>query len=1014
MKSEIGSSVIFSYDQKRHQNSKSKYFDAALSNIPNEIDNHSVDYTYNAKEENFDAAKYNVPNVPIYSQALFPKYEEDRYGNLTLFTTSVFRPHESICATYLWTEANTCNILESEAFDMEGNNMWFKQGKFPINLHAESQGELMDGTQIKVTTLIDTGCSKPILNKKFYDKHPYLQEMPHYSIHSIGVVVADDGVIKVTEAIQFMIKFHGHVFEFIAYLADMSDTFDFVIGHKSMYELEAIVDYNNLAFTFLKRSLPIFAKEDYTVKSGKTKDIVLELKDIPFEVHGYKDFPKDGVATVAKLKSAKDSQMVQTLILHLGEDGKTTVQLSNHSNENWKIHEGGMIGCLDMRSSGYFHVSRETLQHILQSSFKDNCSFLSERETEEYFDLYHKDHKEVLNYVSTQMNQRLKQQQGNTELVDREATDEDNQELPKVKGRDPYPWLDKKDPRRKMTDQEILEKYIDLSDSDLDLAEKKSLYKVLVKYKDAFSLRDEIGLCSNMEIELELNDENPFFIRPFPIKETEKDVVDKEMKKGCMLGILKKGMSSYSSPIMLIPRKLTGIPRIVTDFRHLNSRLVTLQPSIPLVRDAIQILGSSGSEVLSLADLRDAYHTLRLSKRSQKFCGITPYYGSDSYLYQRLGMGLSVSAAIWQNFIQRVLQEIPDYRKNHLAIMDDILTHSKRADHIGHLIDLFKAIMRNGLKISPRICKLFKKELVFMGITILVEDGMPKMRPLKTRIDAIQKVNPPKTIKECRSFCGMVNYMSMFLPSLQEKLIPIYFITRKGIPFYWGEEQQKEFEDIKKDVTNAPVLLMPNSTGHFVLVSDTSKIGCGAALYQKQRGKYHLVAYYSKRLPEAVANYSISELELTGVMANVAAFKHLLRNANFHVYCDHSALVHILKAKREPPTLRLKKLIENLSEYKFDIYFLKGKEMHISDFLSRHPDDEDSPNEIIPIAFMLQELGNSKFPDHLLYLKEVVDALPEQDNYIPYQEDDFMFIFSNDKHEICHYCQTCMGLNTQE
>ena len=520
-----------------------------------------------------------------------------------------------------------------------------------------------------------------------------------------------------------------------------------------------------------------------------------------------------------------------------------------------------------------------------------------------------------------------------------------------------------------------------------------------MKYKDTFSLWDEIGLCPNMEVELELNDETPFFIRPFPIKETEKDVVDKEMKKGCMLGILKKGMSSYSSPIMLIPRKLTGIPRIVTDFRHLNSRLVTLQPSIPLVRDVIQILGSSGSEVLSLADLRDAYHTLRLSKRSQKFCGITPYYGSDSYLYQRLGMGLSVSPAIWQNFIQRVLQEIPNYRKNHLAIMDDILTHSKRKDHIGHLIDLFKAIMRNGLKISPRKCKLFKKELVFMGITILVEEGMPKMRPLKTRIDAIQKVNPPKTIKECRYFCGMVNYMSMFLPSLQEKLIPIYFITRKGIPFYWGEEQQKAFEDIKRDVTNAPVLLMPNSTGHLVLVSDTSKIGCGAALYQKQIGKYHLIAYYSKRLPEAVANYSISELELTGVMANVAAFKHLLRNANFHVYCDHSALVHILKAKREPPTLRLKKLIENLSEYKFDIYFLKGKEMHISDFLSRHPDDEGSPNEIIPIAFMLQEIGNPEFPDHLLYLEEKVDELPEQDNYIPYQEDDFMFIFSDDRHE---------------
>ena len=83
----------------------------------------------------------------------------------------------------------------------------------------------------------------------------------------------------------------------------------------------------------------------------------------------------------------------------------------------------------------------------------------------------------------------------------------------------------------------------------------------------------------------------PFFIRPFPIKESEKDFVNKEMRKGVLLGILKKGMSSYSSPIMLIPRKLTGLPRIITDFRHLNSRLVTMNPSIPLVRDALQMIG---------------------------------------------------------------------------------------------------------------------------------------------------------------------------------------------------------------------------------------------------------------------------------------------------------------------------------------------------------------------------------------------------------------------------------------
>ena len=293
-----------------------------------------------------------------------------------------------------------------------------------------------------------------------------------------------------------------------------------------------------------------------------------------------------------------------------------------------------------------------------------------------------------------------------------------------------------------MNDQEILEKYVGLTS-----AEKKSLYKVLLKYKEAFSLRDEIGLCPNMDIALELNNDTPFFIRPFPIKESEKDVVDKEMRKGSLLGILKKGMTSYNSPIMLIPRRLAGIPIRVTDIRHLNSRPVTLQPSIPLVRDAIQILGSSGCEVLSVADLRDVYHTLRLSQRSQKFCGITPYYGSDTYLYQRLGMGLGLSPDIWQNFTQRFLQEIPNYRKNHLAIMDDILTHSTRKDHTGHLIDLFKAIIRNGLKISPRKCKLFNKPLVFMGITIMIKGAMQKMQPLKSRIEAIQKVKLPKTVK---------------------------------------------------------------------------------------------------------------------------------------------------------------------------------------------------------------------------------------------------------------------------
>ena len=331
-----------------------------------------------------------------------------------------------------------------------------------------------------------------------------------------------------------------------------------------------------------------------------------------------------------------------------------------------------MMGSLDCRSLGYFHISRYSLQRIML----DNADFLTDKETVKYFNILKEDHKNVMKFAQEAV---LKKQQEmtterNTKLKDRQSKGkEDYNDSNMSEDDDPYPWLEKEDARRNMADRECIEKFVDFLDSDIRETEKKNLYKLLYKYKKAFSLTDEIGVCQSMEVELELKDESPFFIRPFPIKESDKDIVDKEMRKGCLFGIMKKGMSSYSSPIMLIPRKLSGIPRIVTDFRHLNSRLVTLQPSFPLVRDAIQILGASGCQILSLVDLRDAYHTLRLSERSKKFCGITPYYGSDSYLYQRLDMGLSVSPAIWQNFVKKVLQEIPDHRKNHLAIMDDCL-----------------------------------------------------------------------------------------------------------------------------------------------------------------------------------------------------------------------------------------------------------------------------------------------------------------------------------------------------
>ena len=274
-----------------------------------------------------------------------------------------------------------------------------------------------------------------------------------------------------------------------------------------------------------------------------------------------------------------------------------------------------------------------------------------------------------------------------------------------------------------------------------------------------------------------------------------------------------------------------------------------------------------------------------------------------------------------------------------------------------------------------------------MGHQVNIIDGIPHITPVKSRVDAIVKLDPPKSPKNCKQFCGMVNYLSMFLKDLQTKLIPIYHLTKKGVPFHWGELQQEAFDQIKKDLTEAPVLAMPNSEGHMVLVSDTSKIACGSALYQEQKGRYRLIAYFSKKLPLSAQRYSISELELTGIYANVLAFKHLLRNVHFTLYCDHSALVHIMNGKKEPPTLRLKKLIENLSDFKFDIKFLRGKDMFVSDFLSRHPDGEESCNDpIIPVAFLMKEI---ELPQHSPKFLDWLNTMLDSREMVAYKESPF-------------------------
>ena len=376
---------------------------------------------------------------------------------------------------------------------------------------------------------------------------------------------------------------------------------------------------------------------------------------------------------------------------------------------------------------------------------------------------------------------------------------------------------------------------------------------------------------------------------------------------------------------MLISRKMTKDKRVVTDFRHLNMRITKNNLAHPLLKDTFSMLGSSKCDVMSVLDLKDAFHSLRLTENSKKFCGILHYFGSPSYLYQRMPMGLNISPPIWQSYINAILSCLQS-RKYCEAIMDDLLLFTPtKSSHFKKLEDLLKALHKNGLKISQKKCQLFKTDLKYMGNTIFIRNKRVYVRPLRSQIKAIQKLKPPTTIKGCQSFVGMVNFVSIFCPKLQRLLKPIYDLTRKGKQFLWEEEQQKAFDEIECRLQRPPVLHLPDKHRCFQLYSDTSKFATGSALYQIQNGQPRLIAYASKRMPEAAKNYSITELEMCGLAMNIATFSHLLKKVDFDAVVDHLAITHIMRSKAEPATTRIKRLLELLSPYSFNLYYIKER-----------------------------------------------------------------------------------------
>ena len=468
----------FSYDSLKAKSAKQRFFDAALNNEPcsntSYIDRCNIAELYrdqlydavplpNKKKKTLNTAEATASsNVPT-QKTVFPQYVEDKYEDLEVHTSYKFDPATSICATYLWTEnvGYPKDLVTATAYHTEGYKLWFKQGRFPIGIDGEATAHLLDNTPIPVKMLIDSGASRPILNKHFYDAHPFLHTYPRYKIATRGMVIENDTVLSCNEAIAIMVKFSGHVFHMICYLLECSKDYGLYIGQKAMYELEGGADFRNLSFHFLMRSLNLYARETVKIKLGQSKMVPLCLdtnamrRDSQFGEKKLLDIDLHNIGNekvITNLKTKREDKLVQTLPALMSK-GTIFLSAANNTDIVWKIEKSQMMGSLDCRSLGYFNISRNSLQRIML----DKANFPTDKETVEYFNILKEDHKNVMMFAQEAV---LKKQQEmtterNTKLKDRKSKGKEDYNDSNMSEEDnPYPWLDKEDPRRNMTDRE--------------------------------------------------------------------------------------------------------------------------------------------------------------------------------------------------------------------------------------------------------------------------------------------------------------------------------------------------------------------------------------------------------------------------------------------------------------------------------------------------------------------------------------------------------------------------------
>ena len=347
-----------------------------------------------------------------------------------------------------------------------------------------------------------------------------------------------------------------------------------------------------------------------------------------------------------------------------------------------------------------------------------------------------------------------------------------------------------------------------------------------MKNSDVFmGLDGKLGRTDLVKHRIDTGEAQPIKSRPYRTAISQREIIDNQIDEMLAGDQIECSDSPWCSPVVLVQKKDKSY-RFCIDYRKLNN--VTVKDSFPIanLNDCLDAL--SGSQWFSTLDLASGYWQCEVEESDRHNTAFITHRGL--YQFKVLPFGLTNSPPTFQHLMEKVLKGLTWDKV--LVYLDDIVVLAKDGfdEAISNLQCVFDRLRIANLKLKPKKCTLFQRQVQFLGH--VVSDNGVSCDPEK--LAAVREWKEPTNVSEVRSFLGFANYYRRFVQSFAHVASPLTDLTKKDVPFHWGSECQEAFDLLKQKLIDAPVLAYPSTDPQdiWILDTDASQFAIGAVLSQ--------------------------------------------------------------------------------------------------------------------------------------------------------------------------------------